>query len=299
VTAPAIAYGEPQDAFWDSAATFAGGAVVGGLLGWGLTEIFDDDDDDDDDWDDWDDWDSERVQDELRDRRDYVDERRDDVIAARDERREDRQGALEDRKEARQDRVADRTETREDRAAKAREQLNKPSAARAEKVGPAAGNIRKASAPAKVDRGRRDVKLPNAGTQAGVTDKVRQRGASAKTAQAPPKSGTAKLTSPARTAPAAKSAVAPQRSDRGMAGVTGNARQVRADADRGARSRQAAQPGRETLAQPAAFESDRVGGRGIAADYDRGGRAKFDSARGNSSRGGARGGGRGGGRGGR
>ena len=46
VTAPAIAYGEPEDSFWGDAATFAGGAVVGGLLGWGLTEAFDDDDND-------------------------------------------------------------------------------------------------------------------------------------------------------------------------------------------------------------------------------------------------------------
>lgn len=43
---PVVSYGEPQSGFWDDAATFAGGAVVGGLLGWGLTEAFDDDDDD-------------------------------------------------------------------------------------------------------------------------------------------------------------------------------------------------------------------------------------------------------------
>lgn len=42
---PVVSYGEPQSGFWDSAATFAGGAVVGGLLGWGLTEAFDGDDD--------------------------------------------------------------------------------------------------------------------------------------------------------------------------------------------------------------------------------------------------------------
>lgn len=61
VTPPVIAYGEPQDTFWNDAATFAGGAVVGGLLGWALTEAFDDDDDDWEDWWDDNDWDNDEI----------------------------------------------------------------------------------------------------------------------------------------------------------------------------------------------------------------------------------------------
>jgi hypothetical protein len=46
---PTVAYAAPQSSFWSSAATFAGGAVMGGVLGYALND--DDDDDDDDDWD--------------------------------------------------------------------------------------------------------------------------------------------------------------------------------------------------------------------------------------------------------
>ena len=55
---PPISYAAPQSTFWSSAATFAGGAAIGGLLGyaWG------DDNNDDDDNDGWDD-----VEDAIRD----------------------------------------------------------------------------------------------------------------------------------------------------------------------------------------------------------------------------------------
>ena len=88
VTPPVIVYGEPENTFWSNAATFAGGAIVGGLLGWGLTEAFDDDDDH---WDE-DDWDNEDVEEALREsRRELREERRDDVLAARNERLDTRQ----------------------------------------------------------------------------------------------------------------------------------------------------------------------------------------------------------------
>ena len=47
-----ISYASPAPSFWSTAAVFAGGAIVGGLLGYALG------DDDDDDWDDWD-WDDD------------------------------------------------------------------------------------------------------------------------------------------------------------------------------------------------------------------------------------------------
>lgn len=83
---PMVSYAEPQTGFWESAATFTGGAIIGGLLGYALA---DDDDDDNDDWFDDDDYgggrniniedstvvvgggryDQTRVQNELRTRR--------------------------------------------------------------------------------------------------------------------------------------------------------------------------------------------------------------------------------------
>src|SRR5512144_126116 len=90
VTSPVIVYGEPENTFWSNAASFAGGAVVGGLLGWGLTEAFDDDDDHDHSWDE-DDWDNEDVEEALREGREFRDERRDDVLAVRNERLDTRQ----------------------------------------------------------------------------------------------------------------------------------------------------------------------------------------------------------------
>jgi hypothetical protein len=63
-----VSYGEPQSTFWSSAATFSGGAVVGGLLGYAIgDDWFDDDNNDDIDWDDIDI--DEDDLDELRGRR--------------------------------------------------------------------------------------------------------------------------------------------------------------------------------------------------------------------------------------
>jgi hypothetical protein len=278
VTAPAIAYAEPENSFWESAATFGGGAIVGGLLGWGLTEAFndDDDDDDDDDWDgDWDDdWDSDRVQEELRNRRDFVEERREDVLNARDERRDDR------------------LQSREDRAERARNQLNERSVARGGKTAPAAGNALKTSGQATRARGKRDVKLPGAGKQAGVSDKVRQRGGATATANAS-KSGAAKLTPSKQKRKTATTGFAQKRPGKGIAASSGSTRQVRQESRRGSSSRVARQGGGQKRATKASFGRDGGGGGGggIASNHRRGGGVKADSARGRASRGG--GGGRG------
>jgi hypothetical protein len=57
---PPISYAAPQSTFWSSAATFAGGAAIGGLLGYAWGD--DDDNDNDNDNDGWDD-----VEDAIRD----------------------------------------------------------------------------------------------------------------------------------------------------------------------------------------------------------------------------------------
>ena len=215
VTAPAIAYGEPEDSFWGDAATFAGGAVVGGLLGWGLTEAFDDDDND---WFDDDDWDNDDVEEALRDRREFHEERREDVLAARDDRRDDRQDGATARRESRdevrgdrqatrderlQERSVDRDEReqarsapREDRAARSREKLNERPTASGGRTKPAAAGSASAKRSAtKVERGKRDVELPGAGTQAGVTEKGKQRSGGAQRAQAMGRQAAPKLAS--------------------------------------------------------------------------------------------------------
>lgn len=312
VTPPVIAYSEPENSFWQSAATFGGGAVVGGLLGWGLTEAFDDDDDDIDI-----DWDNDRIQDELRDRRDFREDRREDVLQAREDRREDvlqaredrrgdRQATREDVVQARADRREDVKETRQDRAARAREQLNERPAARGGKAGPSAGKpVKKAQV--KRERAKRDVKLPGGGKQAGVADKVRKRDAAARPAKATGKPATgkpapAKLASAKQKRAQTQAGRAPKRDGKGIAASTGNPRQVKKEANRGARSRGVAKGGGQRRTTPASVSRGGGGGGGIAASQARGSRAKQDGARGRASRGGdggGRGGGRGGGKGGR
>lgn len=296
VTPPVIAYSEPENSFWQSAATFGGGAVVGGLLGWGLTEAFDDDDDDIDI-----DWDNEDVQDELRERRDFREERREDVLQAREDRRGDRQATREDVVQARADRREDVKETREDRAARAREQLNERPVARGGKAGPSAGKpVKKAQV--KGERAKRDVKLPGGGKQAGVADTVRKRDAAARpvTATGKPATGkpdTAKLASAKQKRAQAQAGRAPKRDGKGIAASTGNPRQVKKEANRGARSRVA--QGGQRRATPASVSRGGGGGGGIAASQARGSHAKQDGARGRASRGGGGGGSGRGGRGGR
>jgi hypothetical protein len=317
VTAPAIAYAEPEDSFWGDAATFAGGAVVGGLLGWGLTEAFDDDDDND--WFDDDDWDNDDVQEALRDRREFQEERREDVLAARDERRDDRQdGATvrrESRDEGRGDRQATRDErlqersvdqdereqargeAREDRAARAREKLNeRPTASGGRTKPAAAGSAGAKPATAKVERGKRDVQLPGAGTQAGVTEKVKQRSGGAQQAQATGRPAAPQLASAEQNRAARNTGFTQKRDGQGIAAGTGNPRQVRAEADRGARSRVAQTVGGPRQATAfsrgggeravAQHHAEGGAGRGIASDRNRGAVASRDGDRGRASRGG-------------
>ena len=316
VTAPAVVYGEPEDSFWGDAATFAGGAVVGGLLGWGLTEAFDDDDND---WFDDDDWDNDDVQEALRDRREFQEERREDVLAARDERRNDRQDGATARRESRdevrgdrqatrderlQERNVDRDEreqargeAREDRAARAREELNERPTASGGRTKPAAARSASAKpATAKVERGNRDVRLPGAGTQAGVTEKVKQRSGGAQQAQATRGPAAPKLASSKQKRAAGNTGFTQKRQGQGIAAGAGNPRQVRAEANRGARSRVAQTGGGSRQATAvsrgggeravAQHRAEGGAGRGIASERNRGAVASRDGDRGRASRGG-------------
>jgi Protein of unknown function (DUF3300) len=357
VTSPVIVYGEPENTFWSNAASFAGGAVVGGLLGWGLTEAFDDDHDH---WDE-DDWDNEDVEEALRERREFREERRDDVLAARnqrldtrrgmaderqanrnairaeregdrdqrqaerqaqsgerraerDQRGTERQGGREERQAEREGGRAARGESREERATRAREQLNeRPEAVGGRTKPVAAESPGPRQQQAGAQRGTRDIKLPNAGTQADSADTVRQRSAARgekQPAVRPATAGEARLTPARQQRAPAQAGYARPSTGQGIAAGAGNRREVRAEANRGAQSRGAAPRAAEAGQRRAApVVSGRGGGGGtmiaqapqrrnaggggdFAADRSRGFAARADSDRGRMSRGGAGGGGR-------
>jgi hypothetical protein len=120
--APPVAYPESSSSgsIWPTVGTFAGGALVGGILGY---VIGDDDDDNDGWWDDDDDIhiDSDDLDDYLDDRRRDREDARDDWQGFADDAREDRQAATVDRQDTRQAALADRSDDqaarRDERAA--------------------------------------------------------------------------------------------------------------------------------------------------------------------------------------
>jgi uncharacterized protein DUF3300 len=354
VTSPVIVYGEPENTFWSNAASFAGGAVVGGLLGWGLTEAFDDDDDHDHSWDE-DDWDNEDVEEALREGREFRDERRDDVLAARNQRLEtrqgmaaqrqanrnamrteregdldqqqgarqaerdqgqaERQGGREERRAEREAGRAARGESREERATRAREQLNEVP----EAIGGLTKPVAAESPPPRreqggAQRGARDIKLPDAGTQARPADTARQRSAARGATQPAGKSAAsseARLTPARQQRAAARAGYTRPNAGQGMAAGVGNRREVRAEANRGVQSRGAVPRATEagqrraapvasgrggggggTMLAQAPQRFDAGGGGGFAADRSRGFAARADSDRGRMSRAAAGGGGR-------
>jgi hypothetical protein len=277
VTSSVIVYGEPENTFWSNAASFAGGAIIGGLLGWGLTEALDDDDHDH--WDE-DGWDNEDVEEALRERREFRDERRDDVLAARNQRLETRQEmaverqanrnvvraereaerdqqqaarqaqsqqrqAERDQRQAerqggREERQTARDASREERAARARQQLNdRPEAIGGQTKPVAAESPRPQREQAQAERGRRDITLPNAGTRAGSAENVPQRGAARGEARATarPTGGQARVTPARQQRAQVQAGYAKPSASQGIAAGGGNRREVRAEANRGAQSR--------------------------------------------------------------
>jgi hypothetical protein len=211
---------------------------------------------------------------------------RDERLAERGER---------DREQARQA----RGETRDDRAARAREKLNeRPDASGGRTKPAAAGSAKAKTQPARADRGKRDVKLPGAGTQAGVTERVKQRSGAVQQAKATGQPGATKLAPAQQKRASGNAGYARKRDGQGIAASTGNFKQVRTEADRGSRSR-IAHGGAGQRATPASFNraasGERAisqhrsggggGGHGIASDRNRGVVASRDGARGRASRG--------------
>jgi hypothetical protein len=138
---PVVQYADPSPSFWSGAATFAGGAAIGGLLGY----IIGDDDDNDWDWNDDDDWDDvaddiddiaddvdeltegfedfredagdrlDQLAEEREERLDEAGERLDEAARDRQEQREEAADQLQQRREDRADALAERQEQRADR----------------------------------------------------------------------------------------------------------------------------------------------------------------------------------------
>jgi Protein of unknown function (DUF3300) len=116
---PVVQYSDPSPSFWTGAATFAGGAAIGGLLGY----VIGDDDDDDNDWD-WDDEDLDDIADDVDDIADNVDElnegledfrqdagdRLDEMAEQREQRLDEAADQAQQRREERADEVAGRRE---------------------------------------------------------------------------------------------------------------------------------------------------------------------------------------------
>jgi hypothetical protein len=130
---PVVQYSDPSPSFWSDAAVFAGGAAIGGLLGY----VIGDDDDDGNDWD-WNDEDWDDVADDVDDIADDVDEltegfedfredagdRLDELAEEREERREETADQLQERREEQSAALDERREERADQreaAAQSRE----------------------------------------------------------------------------------------------------------------------------------------------------------------------------------
>ncbi|VUX47177.1 conserved exported hypothetical protein [Candidatus Defluviicoccus seviourii] len=251
---PMVSYAEPQTSFWESAATFAGGAVVGGLLGYAIS--------DGDDWFDDDDhdehggrniniedstvvvgggrYDRDRVQNELRNRRGTTDRSR------------------------------------------SRQQVGDLKAGDWKKGGVAptrqtAGRGDGAARAAK----KKDVRLPNAGTQRQVTEQLRQRNRGTQAARQPKAPQRAKAVGYGKREAAGGVAALQPRSE------------TRRAANRGAQSRQGGGKPRATPASVGGGQRDGGGGLrkargdgGGMANVGRGDRASRDGDRGRRSRGG-------------
>ena len=252
---PMVSYAEPQTSFWESAATFAGGAVVGGLLGYAIS--------DGDDWFDDDDdhdghggrniniedstvvvgggrYDRDRVQNELRNRRGTTDRARSRQQVGDLKAGDWKKGG-----------VAPTRET----------------AARGD------GAVRAAK--------KKDVRLPNAGTQRQVTEQLRERNR-----------GTQAAGQPKATQRAKGGGYGKREAAGGVAALQPRSETRRA-ASRGAQSRQGGGKPRATPASVGGGQRDGGGGLrkahgdgGGMANVGRGDRASRDGDRGRRSRGG-------------
>ncbi|MFZ1413654.1 MAG: DUF3300 domain-containing protein [Defluviicoccus sp.] len=259
---PMVSYAEPQTSFWESAATFTGGAVVGGLLGYALA---DDDDDNDNDWFDDDDFDggggrNVNIEDST-------------VVVGGDRYNRDQvQNELRNRRS-----TTDRSRSRQQAGELKTGDWKKGGAAPTRQT---AGRGDGATRGAK----KKDVRLPNAGTQRQVTQQLREGNRGAQAARQPKATQGAKGAGYGKREPAGGVAAMQPRSE------------TRKAANRGAQSRQGSAQPRATPASVGGGRRDGGGGGGGVrqardggggmANVGRGKSASRDGDRGQRSRGG-------------
>ena len=253
---PMVSYAEPQTSFWGSAATFAGGAVVGGLLGYALS-----DDDDDNGWFDDDDFDGGGRNINIEDSTVVVGGGRYDRDRVQNELRK-RRGP------------ADRS--------RARQQAGDLKAGDWKKGGaaPTRQTAARSDGTARAVK-KKDVRLPNAGTQRQVTQQLRERNRGAQAARQPKATARTKGAGYGKREPAGGVAALQSRSE------------TRRAANRGAQSRQGGAKPRATAASLGGGKRDGGGGGlrkargdgGGMASLGRGKDASRDGERGRRSRG--------------
>ena len=254
---PMVSYAEPQTSFWESAATFTGGAVVGGLLGYALA-----DDDDDNDWFDDDDFDGGGRNVNIEDST---------VVVGGDRYNRDQvQNELRNRRG-----TTDRSRPRQQAGDLKTGDWKKGGAAPTRQT---AGRGDAAPLGAK----RKDVRLPNAGTQRQVTQQLREGNRGAQAARQPKATARTKGAGYGKREPAGGVAALQPRNE------------TRKAANRGAQSRQGGAKPRATAASLGGGNRDGGGGGlrkargdgGGMANVGRGKSASRDGDRGQRSRGG-------------
>ena len=256
VAVPAVAYSEPQSSFWSNAAIFAGGAAVGGLLGYA---IFGEDDDDD--------YHGGGYQQPSWSRDINIE---DSTIVVGDRYNRDR---VEKQLRDRADRPANRPATRPNRPVPVSD-VNRP-ATRPMPAGARPGGVAKPAKPVELPRPVKPVAAPR------PANPVARPAAAAPVAQAAKRPGDAR---PAPKGGLGDVRPAPQVKKESQRGQTSRAVQNKVAAKPAAPARQPA----PKVAKPAAPQ------RGGGMSPRGGGQVKKDANRGKQSRGGGGGGGGGG-----
>jgi hypothetical protein len=278
---PIVSYAEPETGFWDSAASFAGGAVIGGLLGWGISEAFDDDD-----WD-WDGGGGGFYGGRSFSRTTNIEGNT--VVVNRDR---DNQRI--------QDQLGDRRPDRDRVQRPGKDPKPLPGLGADKRP----GRDQAGKQPRRADGPKREVKLPGAGTGAGIADRARPADRTATAARPAASAKPAVAKRPAGTAKAKASGTVSSKKGSGLAASVGPRTQVRKEAARGAKSRAVAKGGggggkavRAAAGggQHRAVQTPSRGKSSMASGARNGGKAKAHSSRGKASKasgggGGARGG---------
>jgi Protein of unknown function (DUF3300) len=323
---PVVQYSDPSPSFWTGAATFAGGAAIGGLLGY----VIGDDDDDGNDWDyndeDWDDVsddvdniaddmdeltegfeDLAEQREETADQLQQTREERADALAESGDERADQREAAAQNREKQKDELRDKHQKHQ--AQQVQDQLRQrkglPEASgdraarqRVAALGDGSAGLAPASVKRPADAPGLAARKPSAGTRPAVQ---RQAGAGARTTSSPTLAK-AEAAKPAPRRPGAQSATAKPKS---ALAAPKPAREVKKQSVRGSASRSSAktkaiaQGGgqREVARSDGQRRSGGVqkgGGRSksaLANSHQGGHKVKKSASRGKASRGG---GGRGG-----